>query len=291
MATCPKGHESATADYCDVCGAPMAGPARTDASAGTPPGDSPAMPASADAAVAASPGAAPGPTAAGSAEQAGPAGQAASATLGKPCPICGTPQSGRFCEVDGYDFLLAPPVDKGTGDPAAAPAAAVPGSAAPAAAVPGSAAPVPAGSVSDAPAVAAPGAGEVVVGADRTYFDAVTAMGGEDAGSLSFPRFVAERRFPLIGKQLLVGRRSRSRGVQPDIDLIGPPEDPGVSHTHALLVAESDGWAVVDLGSANGTYLNDPSANPIEPNTPVPVKDGDRIFLGAWTVLTIRTAG
>nr|MDT0657406.1 FHA domain-containing protein [Micromonospora sp. DSM 115978] len=129
----------------------------------------------------------------------------------------------------------------------------------------------------------------VVVVADRAYFEVITGHGGEDAGTLSFPRFVAERRFPLVGEQLLIGRRSRSRGVHPDIDLVGPPEDPGVSHLHALLVAGENGWAVVDLESANGTYLNDPDSNPIESNVPVPVADGDRIYIGAWTLLTVRS--
>jgi pSer/pThr/pTyr-binding forkhead associated (FHA) protein len=129
-----------------------------------------------------------------------------------------------------------------------------------------------------------------MVRADSAYFEAVKAMGGEDAGPLTFPRFVPERHFVLTGAQMVIGRRSRSRGVNPDIDLAGPPEDPGVSHLHALLVAAEDGWAVVDLASANGTYLNDPSSSPMDPNLPVPVKDGDRIYLGAWTVLTIHAA-
>jgi len=225
MATCHKGHESATADYCDVCGAPMAGAA---------PAPAPAVPA-------------PAP-------EAAPAAEAEQA-----CPVCGAPRAGRFCEEDGYDFVLAPPV-------AAAPVAAGP---------------------AEAPAPERPVGLQVVVGADRAYFAAIQAMAGEDAGALVFPRFVAERRFPLTGEQLLIGRRSRSRGIHPDIDLVGPPEDPGVSHVHALLVAQPDGWAVVDLESANGTYVNDHSADPIAPNSPVRVKAGDRIYVGAWTSLTV----
>jgi pSer/pThr/pTyr-binding forkhead associated (FHA) protein len=126
------------------------------------------------------------------------------------------------------------------------------------------------------------------VGADQTHFDTVRALGGADAETLSYPRFVPERRFPLDGRQITIGRRSRSRGIYPDIDLVGPPEDPGVSHLHALLVAQPDNtWAIVDLDSANGTYLNDPSSEPIEPQLPVPLNDGDVIYLGAWTALTI----
>ena len=95
------------------------------------------------------------------------------------------------------------------------------------------------------------------------------------------------RRYPL-GQTLLIGRTSRSRGIQPDIDLTGPPEDAGVSHAHALLVADPDGgWSVVDLDSANGTYHNE-GTDPITANVPVPVKDGDRIHVGAWTTLTLH---
>lgn len=128
----------------------------------------------------------------------------------------------------------------------------------------------------------------MVVRADATYFEVVKAMGGEDASSLAMPRFVAERRFALTGRQMVIGRRSRSRGVNPDIDLVGPPEDPGVSHVHALLVPQEGGWAVVDMESANGTYVNDPNSEPIEPNVPVTLKGGDVVYLGAWTALTFQ---
>jgi FHA domain len=102
---------------------------------------------------------------------------------------------------------------------------------------------------------------------------------------------LTKRHFALNGSQLLIGRRSRSRGIEPDIDLTGPPEDPGVSHTHALLVANPDGgWSLVDIESANGTYIHiDGQYKRIEANQPVPLKDGDQIFLGAWTTLTLRS--
>jgi hypothetical protein len=179
--------------------------------------------------------------------------------------VCQTPKTGRFCEEDGYDFLLAPPVSSASAPARTAPSAPTEAPAAPAA------------------------SWEVVVRADAAYFEVVKAMGGEDAGSLAMPRFVAERRFVLTGQQMVIGRRSQSRGVNPDIDLVGPPEDPGVSHLHALLVPQESGWAVVDMESANGTYLNDPSSNPLDPNVPVALKDGDVVFLGAWTALTIQS--
>jgi pSer/pThr/pTyr-binding forkhead associated (FHA) protein len=46
---------------------------------------------------------------------------------------------------------------------------------------------------------------------------------------------------------------------------------------------------VIDVGSANGTTVND-QLEPIEANTPVPLADGDQIHLGAWTTITLRSA-
>jgi pSer/pThr/pTyr-binding forkhead associated (FHA) protein len=85
-----------------------------------------------------------------------------------------------------------------------------------------------------------------------------------------------------------IGRRSPSRGLEPEIDLSGPPADPGVSHLHAVLIADEDGgWTVFDPGSANGTQVN---GREMAPGSRVRLRDGDRISLGAWTVLTIRVA-
>ncbi|WP_326999977.1 FHA domain-containing protein [Dactylosporangium sp. NBC_01737] len=127
----------------------------------------------------------------------------------------------------------------------------------------------------------------VVVSADRAHFDRVEAWNGPDP-TIAYPRFCPERRFPLTGEQVLIGRRSRSRGSYPDIDLAGPPEDVAVSHLHALLVAQPDGgWAVVDLRSANCTFVND-ADDPIQPELPVPLADGDHIHVGSFTRITLR---
>jgi hypothetical protein len=133
-----------------------------------------------------------------------------------------------------------------------------------------------------------PAAWTVVVTADRAYFDSVVAADGPDAATLQFPGYCPERRFLLSGREMRIGRRSVSRGLEPEIDLTGPPEDPGVSHLHAVLIAEPDGsWAALDPGSANGTQVN---GGDIAAGVRVPLHSGDRICLGAWTVLTIRSA-
>jgi len=197
------------------------------------------------------------PAPAGPPAPAAPAASAAEATASsEPCPECGTARDGRFCEVCGHDFLASP-------DPTG----------------PQTAAPTPAATVR----------WRLVVTADREYHARMAAAADADAEAVAFPAFCPERRFELTGDEVLIGRRSRSRGIEPTVDLTGPPEDAAVSHMHALLVrTPASTWTVIDLGSANGTFVND-GTDPIVANQPVPIADGDRINVGAWTRLTLRT--
>ena len=136
-----------------------------------------------------------------------------------------------------------------------------------------------------------PGSGtwSAAVTADRGYFDAVQAASGPDADSIGFPAYCPERRFRLTGGEVRIGRRSASRGIDPEIDLTGPPADPGVSRLHAVLLrGENGSWSVVDPGSANGTLVNGAE---IARDQIVPLRDGDRIHLGAWTELLIISEG
>jgi serine/threonine protein kinase len=142
--------------------------------------------------------------------------------------------------------------------------------------------PAPPGS--SVPPVAA-GAWTAVVTADRGYYDSVQAEGTPDAASISFPEHCPPRRFRLSGTEARIGRRSASRHIEPEIDLKGPPTDPGVSREHAKLIAGPDrSWSVVDLGSTSGTLVN---GSEITPGEAVPLRDGDRINLGAWTMITM----
>jgi hypothetical protein len=216
MTTCPAGHESAAADFCDVCGRPIGATGLPEPAGGT--------------------GA---PVPAGS--------QAAEPTPwpDEQCPVCQRERTGQFCEGCGHDFDADPEFE---------------------------------------PSVAAARqAWTAVVRADRRYFDSMTDANGEE--SAEFPACLPERAFRLAGAQMQIGRRSPS-GIEPDIDLSGPPADTGVSRQHAVLVAEPDGtWALLDQGSANGTLLNGVG---VTPNQRAPLHDGDQISIGRWTVLTIR---
>ena len=172
----------------------------------------------------------------------------------------------------------SPSVPAGPSPTAPYPAGLSPAGPAPAASPPGGAAP-------DAPGTAR---WSVVVRSDRVYYDGVVAAGGADAAAIRFPEYCPERRFPLTGPQMRIGRISPSRGFEPEIDLTGPPADPGVSRLHAVLIPEPDGaWAILDPGSENGTHVNDVE---IPTDQRVRLRDGDRIHLGAWTVLTMHAS-
>jgi hypothetical protein len=126
------------------------------------------------------------------------------------------------------------------------------------------------------------------IGPDREYFMAMMQRSGPEAAGLNLPAYSPEQQRTLTGNQITIGRRRHSTGDTPDIDLSVPPEDPGVSHQHAVLVQQPDGsWAVVDQNSTNGTTVNG-SEEPIQPFVPVPLQDGDRVHVGAWTTITIR---
>jgi hypothetical protein len=59
-------------------------------------------------------------------------------------------------------------------------------------------------------------------------------------------------------------------------------EDPGASRQHARIHRTDDGFAIADLGSTNGTLVND------EPVHERSLRDGDRITIGE-TVLEFRS--
>src|SRR5919201_2267266 len=232
MAVCPNGHDSASDDFCDICGMRMG--------AGAPAG----QPATGSA-----------PAAAGSAPVAGPsspwpdAAPASPAYAAEPCPRCGTPRTGQFCEACGFNFAgprftpsppppPAPPpasgaysasqpgprhAGAGAGHGTGSYGSAQPPSPAPTIPPTSVAAPVP-------PAPPAPSAppGEAaasapsgppsrssfpypqatwtaVVGADRAYYEQVQAVNRPEGAAVTFPSYCAAHRLQLVGNQMRIG--------------------------------------------------------------------------------------
>ncbi len=171
------------------------------------------------------------------------------------CPACGAAcePTDVFCEACGADLLTAE----------AAPAPAVTGTSAVA--------------VTDV---------FVEVSVDRDYFDRYVE------GELSFPDPVpATVRVPVVKPELLVGRRSESRGVFPDIDGQLLTADPAVSHKHALLQCDTTGaWTVTDQGSTNGSRLDD-VLELLAPGRAYPLPAGSVLHVGAWTSIRVIDEG
>jgi len=76
-----------------------------------------------------------------------------------------------------------------------------------------------------------------------------------------------------IGDEMVLGRGGRHRlGIRDD----------GVSRDHARIRRHASALLLEDLGSRNGTYVNGERVV-----TPVLLRDGDRIHLGAHTILRV----
>jgi two-component system cell cycle response regulator len=75
------------------------------------------------------------------------------------------------------------------------------------------------------------------------------------------------RRHDLVGKVLRIGRESAN-----DIVL----DDVGVSRTHARIERRADGWVLMDVGSTNGTLLNNQKLSRIRA-----LENGDQLRFGS----------
>jgi hypothetical protein len=122
---------------------------------------------------------------------------------------------------------------------------------------------------------------EAVVSADRAFYDRF------DAAEVAFPTDYRERHFVLSSPEIAIGRRATDI-VPGGIDLSGEPEDTAISRDHAVLRQNGDGWSLTDCGSTNGTFINE-DREPIAPDEPVVIMAGDRIHVGAWTTIALRT--
>lgn len=214
MPTCPAGHQSADAQYCEVCGIRM-----PQSSLSVVPGSG----------------------------------------ADTSCPECGEVLIDRFCEGCGYDTMNPQRSQSGR---------------------------QPYPDMSIQTGWTGGGGWMAVVRADRDYYERL--MAGADPDDIPFPPYHPERQYPLTGQYVRIGRRSLGRGVLPEIDLSLPPEDPAVSHEHAVLLGKPDNsWVLIDLGATNGTLVND-TIEPVRSHVEIPLSDGDRIYVGAWTVIAVR---
>jgi hypothetical protein len=87
----------------------------------------------------------------------------------------------------------------------------------------------------------------------------------------------SRRRFKLaVQNEVQIGRSSSE--LIPEVDLTDDDgAEKGVSRLHAKIQAVQDGLVLIDLGSTNGTLLNNYR---LPPNEPYPLKSGDEVRFG-----------
>ncbi len=261
ISTCPNGHASESSDYCDTCGAPISPSLASDPSSPSRSSSPPVTPGNASGAA----------SAGGAGSSAASSPSTTSAT--QPCPNCtlANAADALFCEACGYDFTTGTmprpatptnPLDLGAG-----PAEAT---------VPDSVA------LSMAPGPEVEWVAEVWVDPDW-YSDQDS---DEPCPSPGLPVVV-----PLRTQSLLIGRRSQSRNIHPEIEC---PSDVGVSRRQAQLTTDGQRWWVEDLQSSNGTYVGAASGplptDALPPGQRRELAEDDRIYLGAWTRVVVRRA-
>ena len=194
----------------------------------------------------------------------------------KPCPNCAAlvPDDDLFCEVCGYDFTTGalPATVKASGGIAIQNA--------------GGRSVGPTTGPVGVPSPSGPGTLTWVaeVWVDPDFY--ATQESDEPCPSAGMPVVM-----PLWDTSVLVGRRSVSRNIQPQVDC---GADHGVSRRHAQLTTDGQRWWVEDLQSSNGTFIGQAGApiptTPISSEQRVEFAPGDRIYVGAWTRIVVRKA-
>ena len=125
----------------------------------------------------------------------------------------------------------------------------------------------------------------VAISTDADYY---AAMVTEGEVPLPDPR-PPDHELELFGSELHIGRTSESRAVHPNIDIEALTGDPAVSTRHAVLRVANDGtMTITDVGSTNGTFVDDFNGEPVTQGIPVGLTDDSVVFLGAWTRLAVK---
>jgi hypothetical protein len=192
-----------------------------------------------------------------SATVAGAAGSAAHSN--EACPKCSAERedpSSPFCGTCGYNFVTKLGGDVVPPEQVSAPAAP--------AAVKTSSGPVAATSS--------------LSGQSGPRMDITITV---DFSKPNAPKVRPSLNFNLFDEESLIGRTSTS--VKQTVAI----EDEAISKRHALIVRGHDGSYIIrDLNSTNGTAVN---GSPLVAGADQPLKEGDLVTLGEFTVITVKS--
>lgn len=85
------------------------------------------------------------------------------------------------------------------------------------------------------------------------------------------------REFPLNKDVVTIGRRSPADGIYPDVDLTDDDPESYISRRHGQVIKQSSEFIFEDVGSSNGSFVNNVRANKGEQ---YPLKNNDQVRLG-----------
>ncbi len=88
----------------------------------------------------------------------------------------------------------------------------------------------------------------------------------------------AGKEFVLLEDESHIGRWDADGGVFPDVDLDSIDGEAKVSRRHARIVRDHEGYAIEDLGSTNGTFVN--RGRRLLAGSLHPLTDEDEIIVG-----------
>lgn len=98
--------------------------------------------------------------------------------------------------------------------------------------------------------------------------------------------YIANQSKPIIVTNvdvIRIGRGDNAAGVNPNVDLAQfYASELGVSRYHAEIVYTDGAYFIKDMGSTNGTWVNN---SKLAPYRQTPLEDGDQIRLGHFTLL------
>ena len=85
-----------------------------------------------------------------------------------------------------------------------------------------------------------------------------------------------------LGNPINIGRIDTRQGFWPEVDLtLDEGAENGVSRNHALIRNSDEGVVLIDLGSTNGTRINDRRLSPEQPHL---LSNGDVVRFGSLLV-------
>jgi hypothetical protein len=129
-----------------------------------------------------------------------------------------------------------------------------------------------------------PGAPPAVALETMLAVSAANADSDEEAAKNVHAKLIIERgtgvgqEFSLSTEEAYIGRWDADNGIFPDVDLDAHDPEAKVSRRHARITFKDGNYALEDLGSTNGTFIN--RGRRLLPGNPHLLSDNDEIIVG-----------